>query len=133
MKGKGLIKIYAGEMNAEQYFNHLTAEFPDIKDKINDWDSDMIFFKMEVFAEYTIDKIKSENKEELIKCLDFQESKIDFVDSILLNAMVVSYCEALLLGECRQQMDKVVDFMGPKLKKLYKDYETYYNNLGKKK
>jgi hypothetical protein len=64
MKGKGLIKIYAGEMNAEQYFNHLTAEFPDIKDKINDWDSDMIFFKMEVFAEYTIDKIKSENKEE---------------------------------------------------------------------
>jgi hypothetical protein len=133
MKGNDLIKVSDGEMNADEYFRDLTAEFSNLKDKLNEWDSDMIFFKMEMFAEYSIDQIKSGNKEELNKCLDFQESKIDYVDSLLLNAMTVSYCEALLLGECGQQMDQVVDLMGPKLKKLYMDYETYYNNLGKKK
>lgn len=133
MKENDLIKMSDGGMNANEYFSHLIEEFPDLKDELNEWESEMIFFRMERFAEYTIDQIKSGNKEELSKCLDFQESKIDFVDSLLLNAMTVSYCEALLLGECGQQMDKVLDLMGPKLKKVYIDYETYYNNLGKKK
>ena len=133
MKGNDLIKISDGQMNSEEYFGQLIEEFPDLRDSLNEWDSDMIFFRMELFAEYTIDQIKSGNKEKLIKCLEFQESKIDFVDTLLINAMTVSYCEALLLGECSQQMDQVVDLMGPKLKKLYNDYETYYNNLGKKK
>ena len=133
MKGNDLIKISDGQMNSEEYFSQLIEEFPDLRDELNEWESDMIFFKMELFAEYTIDQIKSGNKEKLIKCLEFQESKIDFVDTLLINAMTVSYCEALLLGECGQQMDQVVDLMGPKLKMLYNDYETYYNNLGKKK
>jgi hypothetical protein len=120
-------------MNADEYFSNLIEEFPELKDTLNEWESDMIFFRMETFAEYTIDQIKSGNKQELNKCLEFQESKIDFINSLLLNAMTVSYCEALLLGECGQQMDHVVDLMRPKLRKLYMDYEKYYNNLGKKK
>ncbi len=87
---------------------------------------------METFADYTIDQIKSENKDEIIKCLDFQEFKIDFADSLLLNAMTVSYCEALFIGEYGRQMDWVIDLMGPKFKKLYNDYAVYYNNLGRK-
>ena len=127
MKENDLIKTNKDEMNADEYFGHLIEEFPNLKDNINEWESDMIFFRMESFAKYTIYQIKSGNKEELIKCLDFQESKIDFVDSLLLNAMTVSYCEALLLGECTKQMDQVIDLMGSKFKKLYVDYETYYN------
>jgi hypothetical protein len=91
----------------------------------------MIFFKMESFAKYTIEQIKSENKSELKKCFDFQESKIDFMDPLLLNALTVSYCEALFLGESRQQMYILVDLMGSKLRKIYDDYEAYYNDLGK--
>jgi hypothetical protein len=131
MKGSNLIKISNGKMSADEYFNHLTIEFPILRDKINEWESDMVFLRMELFAEYTIEQIKSENKLELKKCFNFQESKIDFIDSLLLNAMTVSYCEALLLGECSRQMKLIVDFMGPKLRNLYDDYEKYYNDLGK--
>jgi len=120
-------------MNAEEYLRLLKEEFPYLKEKLIELESEMIFFNMEIFAEYTIDQIMTENMKELNKCFCFQESKIDFVDSLLLNAMTVSYCEALLLGECSQQMDRVVELMGPKLRTLYGEYETYYNDLGRKK
>ncbi|MBN1969665.1 MAG: hypothetical protein JW870_09885 [Candidatus Delongbacteria bacterium] len=97
MNGNDLIKLETKKMNSEEYFIHLTNEFPDLKNRLIEWESDMIFFKMETFADYTIDQIKSGNKQKLNKCLEFQESKIDFIDSLLLNAMTVSYCEALLL------------------------------------
>lgn len=120
-------------MNPEEYFIHLKNALPDLMNRLQECESDMIFLKMETFANYTIEQIKSQNWENLKKCFDFQESKIELVDSLLLNAMNVSFCESLLLGECRFEMNKVKRFMGKKLEKLYDDYETYYNDLGKKK
>lgn len=131
MKENDLTDIFDGQMNAEEYFSQLIDEFPDLKNKLNEWEPDMIFFKMETFAEYTIEQIKSNNKLELKKCFDFQESKIDFIDSLLLNAVTVSYCEALILAENKQQIHILVNLMGSKLRKIYDDYERYYNDLGK--
>jgi hypothetical protein len=85
--------------------------------------------RMERFADYTIEQIKTNNSKELEKCFDFQESKIDLLNSDLENALIVSYCESMLLGDVANQMDKIVDHMPTKLKTKYLDYEIYYNKL----
>lgn len=84
---------------------------------------------MECFADYTIEQLKSDNKKELKRCFDFQESKIDLINSDLQNALIVSYCESILLGGVSNQMEKIVDLMPPKLKTKYTDYEVHYNKL----
>lgn len=117
-------------MNAEEYFIQLIAAFPNLEERLSRWESDMIFFKMETFAEYTIEQIERENTFEIIKCFQFQESKIDLLDSLLLNALTVSYCEALLLSGVEQKMKMVYKLMGPRLEKLYREYKSYYSSLG---
>lgn len=116
-------------MNVGQYFECLVQEFPKIKKEVEDEDSDMIHMKMEIFAEYTIQQIKSKNTKELVRCFEFQESRIDLMNSLLENALNVSYCESMLLGEVSNQMDQIIEIMPIKLKEKYLAYENYYFNL----
>jgi hypothetical protein len=88
--------------------------------------------RMERFADYTIEQVKNNNITELEKCFSFQETKIDLMTSDLRNALVVSYCEALLLGKCADKMKPLINLMPPKLKGIYIDYEKWYNALAKK-
>ena len=119
-------------MTNDNYFNDLVIEFPYLKPIIIEEDSDMIHIRMERFADYTIDQIKNENITELKKCFSFQETKVDLMTSDLRNALVVSYCEALLLGEYADKMKSLTDLMPPKLKDIYLDYEKWYNDLVEK-
>ncbi len=119
------------KMNADKYFELLIQDFPIIQRDIEEEDSDMVHMRMEVFADYTIEQIKNKNFNELERCFSFQESKIDLINSDLENALIVSYCESMLLGSVANQMGKMIDYMPIKLKAKYIDYENYYNELGK--
>ena len=119
-------------MTNDDYFNDLIIQFPTLKSIIMEEDSEMVHFCMERFADYTIQQIKKDDITELKKCFSFQETKIDLMPSDLRNALVVSYCEALLLGECADKMKSVINLMQPKLKDIYIDYEKWYNDLAKK-
>ena len=118
-------------MSPDKYFELLVIDFPQIKNEIEEEDSDMIHMRMERFAEYTIEQIKSRKYEEVKRCFNFQESKIDLINSDLENALLVSYCESMLLGSVANQMDKIIGLMPSKLKTKYMDYETYYYSLSK--
>ncbi|QMU28937.1 DUF7674 family protein [Adhaeribacter radiodurans] len=128
---KKWIDVNASKLDSNQYFTDLILLFPDLKEKIEEEDPSMIHFRMEEFASYTIDHIKNKNWQKLKTCFDFQESKIDLVNSDLINAMNVSYCETLMLGEVAGQMDNVIPMMGTKLQRLYNEYQEYYNRLTK--
>ena len=119
-------------MTNDNYFNDLVIQFPSLKPIIIEEDADMIHMRMERFADYTIEQIKKDNITELKKCFAFQETKVDLMTSDLRNALVVSYCEALLLGECANKMKSLTDLMPPKLKDIYIDYENWYNDLAEK-
>lgn len=130
MKSEHWIDVNDGKMGADEYFELLVNDFPIIKNEIEEEDADMIHMRMERFADYTIEQIKSDNYKELKRCFAFQESKIDLINSDLENALIVSYCESMMfLGEIADQMDKIMDLMPIKLKKKYKEYEAYYNTL----
>jgi len=119
-------------MDADEYYKDLILSFPTLKKKIEEEDSTMIHMRMEVFADYTIDQIKRKDWNELKRCFDFQESRIEKLNSELVNALTVSYCEALLLGEMAGQMKEITPKMETKLEKLYKEYEDYYTDLVKR-
>lgn len=119
-------------MTDNDYFNDLIIQFPSLKSKILDEDEEMIFMRMEIFADYTNEQIKQGNINELKNCFQFQETKIDFMSSSLKNALVVSYCEALLLGQNADEMEHVTHLMLPKLKSTYLDYKNWYNELANK-
>ena len=119
-------------MTSDNYFNDLIIQFPLLKPIITEEDADMINMRMERFADYTIEQIKNDNITELKKCFSFQETKVDLMTSDLRNALVVSYCEALLLGEYADKMKSLTDLMPPKLKDIYLDYEKWYNDLAEK-
>jgi hypothetical protein len=119
-------------MNADEYFKDLILTFPILKDKIEEENSDMIHMRMEVLSDYTIDEIKNKDWNELKRCFDFQELRIEKASDELRNALTVSYCESLLLGEIAGQMKEIVPRMGTKLKTLYREYEDYYNDLAKR-
>lgn len=114
-------------IDSSTYFRDLTSLFPNLQIDISADDGD--HYNMERFADYTISQIKKTDFLELKKCFDFQENKINNITADLENAMTVSYCESLLLGEVSNLMPTIVKYMGPKLLKMYKDYETHYNNL----
>jgi len=118
-------------IDASTYFAELIRDFPDLRDDISSDHGNHM--KMERFAKHTIKQIKKTNFVELKKCFEFQESKINNVTADLKNAMIVSYCESLLLGEVSKQMPQIIKYMGSKLLKMYSDYEVYYNNLATKK
>ncbi|MNY72371.1 hypothetical protein D3C86_2109120 [compost metagenome] len=80
-----------------------------------------------------MEQISRNDRIELVKCFNFQESKIDLMAEDLLNALTVSYCEALLLGECSAEMKNLIDLMPPKLRFVYLDYEKWYNELVSKR
>jgi hypothetical protein len=130
MKSENWTEANDAKMAPKDYYDELVRVFPDLKEKIEEWEEEMTHFKMEVFSEYTQDQIRKKNVSELKKCFDFQNSKIEGANDELLNCMNVSYCEALLLGGHGDEVEKFVSLMGEKLQKLYRDYETYYNELG---
>jgi hypothetical protein len=119
-------------MTNDNYFNELVIEFPSLKPAIVEDDTQMVHFRMEIFADYTMEQIQKNNLIELEKCFAFQETKIDLMTSDLRNALVVSYCEALLLGKCADRMKSLIYLMQPKLKDIFIDYEEWYNDVGNK-
>ena len=129
MKSEHWVDINNDKMRADKFFELLVQDFPQIKNKIEEEDSDMIHMRMERFADYTIEHIKTNNETELKRCFNFQESKIDLINSDLENALIVSYCESMLLGKVANQMEKVVNLMPVKLKIKYLEYEAHYNKL----
>jgi hypothetical protein len=119
-------------MTNENYFNDLIILFPLLKPMVMEEDPEMLHCHMERFADYTIEQIEKDNVVELKKCFDFQETNIGSMSSDLQNALVVSYCEPLLLGECAHKMESTTNLMPPKLKGIYIDYERWYNELARK-
>ncbi len=116
-------------MTNDDFFNDLVIQFPLIKLDILENDSELIHLRMERFADYSNKQIEENGISELKKCFEFQESKIDFMNSDLKNALVVSYCEALLLGEYADKMKELKGLMPMKLSKIYLDYEQWYNDI----
>lgn len=131
MKREQFIDINNDKMGADRFFELLVQDFPLLRSIIEEEDSNMIHSRMEHFADYTIQQIKSSNNKELKRCFNFQESKIDLINSDLENALIVSYCESMLLGELANQMVQVIGIMPDKLKAKYLDYEAYYKKLSK--
>ena len=113
----------------EVYFKELTTTFPEIAEKVDIEDG--YHFKMERFADYTIIQIKTNNISELKRCFDFQDAKIPLCPAIE-NAMVVSYCESLLLGDVASIIHNFASYMKPKLFKMYNDYRIDYFDLVEK-
>ena len=114
-------------LSSTEYFKDLVRTFADLCVKIENEES--IHSKMDCFSDYTIEQIKKVDLSEIQKCFDFQEERISDLNPELTNAMIVSYCESLLLGDVGQVMHDFTKYMKPKLLKMYSDYETYYYNL----
>ena len=133
MEDKNGTKLEDRKINPTEYFSDLIMEFPILKNGIETDYSGMVHFQMEVFSDYNLKLIKSKNYTELKRCFEFQESRIEKLNSDLLNAINVSYCESLLLGECAQEMTEILNLMPPKLKNIYVDYEEYYKQLAQSK
>ena len=118
-------------MTPENFYSELVDQFPTLKERLDIWDTDSPHMNMEEFADYTKDQLLTGNLSELKRCFQFQEDRIEQADDLLINCMTVSYCEALLLGGLEEtEIEKAISLMGPRLLKLYRDYEDYYNNLG---
>ncbi len=113
----------------ELYFKKLTITFPEIREKVEGEDGER--FKMEQFADYTIKQIKTNNISELKRCFDFQDEKISLCPA-LENAMVISYCESLLLGDVAPIIHNFTSYMRPKLFKMYNDYRILYFDMVEK-
>ncbi|QXP59008.1 hypothetical protein [Olleya sp. HaHaR_3_96] len=131
MKSKNWTNLDNNKMKPNEYFLELITEFPTLKTGIESWDSEMVHFRMEMFSDYNIEQIKEKNHTELKRCFEFQESRIEKLNSDLINALNVSYCESLLLGKCASEMTEIKKIMTPKLKIVYVEYEKYYEELTK--
>src|ERR1700712_3871281 len=92
------------KITSEEYFHELIQVFPELKEKIMEEES--FHFKMECFAEYSIGQILISNWDKLKACFDFQEKYIEFLNPLLENAINVSFCEALLLGDVAKDTNK---------------------------
>lgn len=110
-------------ISPDKYFKELVIAFPKIAEKIENENEE--HSKMERFADYTIKQIKTNNISELIRCFDYQDEKIP-VCPALENAMVVSYCESLLLGDVASIIHNFTLHMKPRLFKMYNDYRIEY-------
>lgn len=132
MKNENWIDINDGKISGFEFFQLVLAEFPQLECEINEWEQTYIHMKMEIFAEYTIKQIESNNILELTKCFNFIESKIDELNLDIENALNVSYCESLLLGDAADEMYRIINLMPTKLKTIYLDYKQHYLNLMEK-
>lgn len=133
MKSENWTDLDKEKMTPNEFFSELITEFPILKNEIESEEHEMVHFRMEIFSDYNINQIKSKNHSELRRCFEFHESRIDKLNSELINALNVSYCESLLLGECANEMTKIKGLMTPKLKEVYAEYEKYYTELIKKR
>lgn len=118
-------------MNEKEYYTLVVKEFPLMENKITLAEEDVCFSNMEEFAIYTNEQIKSGDFDELKRIFSFLESKIEEMNSLLENALNVSYFEALLLGKNSTKMKEVIPLMPKKLKSKYQWYSDYYDMLGK--
>ena len=125
-------KIIIQIIDHKEYFDDLEKEFPEIASIVNEERHYGDHIAMERFASYTILQIENKNHDEMQRCFQFQEDRIDNLNDGLLNALVVSYCESLLLGQVSSEMKILKNKLPPKLKKEYDLYEFHYYNLGKK-
>jgi hypothetical protein len=129
MKSENWTNSDEGKMNPNEYYSELIMEFPTLKNEIESEEPEMVHFRMEIFSDYNIEQIKTKNHSELKRCFEFQESRIDKLNSELINALNVSYCESLLLGEYASEMTVIRKLMTPKLAEFYAEYEKYYTKL----
>ncbi len=113
----------------EVYFKELVTVFPEIVEKVEGETGE--HSKMERFADYTIMQIKTNNIPELMRCFDYQETKIPLCPA-LENVMVISYCESLLLGDVASIIQNFTGYMKPALFKMYNDYRVDYFDLAGK-
>ncbi|SFN72147.1 hypothetical protein SAMN05421738_1271 [Algoriella xinjiangensis] len=131
MKNNNWTNLVDGKMNPNEYYSEMITEFPILKNEIENEEPEMVHFRMEIFSSYNIEQIKTKKHSELKRCFEFQESRIEKLNHELINAMNVSYCESLLLGECAKEMADIKELMTPKLKRFYEEYGKYYEELTK--
>lgn len=119
-------------ITSDIFFKELIREFPNLETLLNEEDIDMIHMRMEVFSDYTIEQIKTNNYLEIQRCFNFHENRLDNYTPDLENALIVSYCESLMLGNVSLKMGEILKLMPSKLKKKYLDYQKWYNELCEK-
>ena len=124
-------KVTIQKIDNKEYFDDLEKEFSSIASEVNSNRTYGEHIAMEDFAMYTKIQIDNKNYDEMQRCFQFQEIRIDNLNDGLLNALVVSYCESLLLGHVSSEMKILKNKLPPKLKKVYDSYEYHYFNLGK--
>jgi len=129
MKSENCTNFDDGKMNPNEYYSELIIEFPTLKDEIESEEPEMVHFRMEIFSSYNIEQIKTKNYSELKRCFEFQEFRIEKLNPELINALNVSYCESLLLGECANEMNEIRKLMTPKLAEFYAEYKKYYAKI----
>ena len=118
------------KLNHKKYFDAVEKEFPTIAEGIKSNREFGDHISMEDFAMYTKIQIENKNYEELERCFQFQEDRIDGMNDGLKNALLVSYCESLMLGHMGKEMKTLKHKLPPKLLKEYEFYENYYDSLG---
>lgn len=131
MKTPNWIDLDKGKMHSQGYFQEMEKSFPWIKDELRRHEDDLIHVKMEVFASYTNEQIRKGDERELVRCFHFQEERLEKIDSVLVNAIYVSYCETLLVENEQGIMKEKKGLMGRQLKWYYDNYEKYYQELFK--
>lgn len=109
------------------FFSDLSIQFSKVSTEFDSEDGN--HYKLERFADYTIQQIKENNIEELKKCFDFIESRLESVTPEIENALNVSYCEALLLYDDNKKGMEIKNVMPNKLMQFYLDYKNYYDSL----
>lgn len=129
MKSENWIDLHDSKMNGFEFFRLVLIEFSQLEKEMNEWEEEDFHMRMEIFADYTIKQIKYDNLPELTKCFYFIESKIDGINLDIENALNVSYCESLLLGDVAEDMERITKIMPPKLRATYLNYKKYYYNL----
>ena len=117
-------------INHKEYFDAMEKDFPEIAEAVKENREFGDHIAMERFASYAILQIENKNYEELQRCFQFQEDRIDGMNDGLKNALLVSYCESLMLGQVSAEMKTLKHKLPSKLLKEYEFYENYYNGLG---
>ena len=92
-------KVTIQKIDHKQYFDNLENEFPEIASVVNEEREYGDHIAMERFASYIILQIENKNYDEMKRCFQFQENRIDNLNDGLMNAIVVSYCESLLSSQ----------------------------------
>ncbi|MBK9532193.1 MAG: hypothetical protein IPO42_10400 [Chitinophagaceae bacterium] len=115
-------------MSSDNFFSELLIQFPKLESEFDTEDG--LHYKMNRFANYTIEQIEQKNIEELNKCFDFVESRIRLLTPDIENALNVSYCETLLCYDQPKRGIEMKNMMPKQLFRFYLDYKKYYNSLG---